>query len=177
MANAKRWKRIPKFSDYEVSTAGEIRSHKGMSVHMMKTRIGSDGYPRLTLQDDDGNKRVRRVHLLVADAFLGAARGRIVRHRNGNLQDPRLSNLKYGTQLENSADRYLHGTHGMGDNNSQAILTAKEARAIMKLKGKVSQAEISRRFGISRQAVSDIHRGKTWAHENKTAARRRTRSR
>jgi len=131
----------------------------------MKRRIGSDGYPRVTLQDDDGIKRVRRVHLLVADAYLGPAKGRIVRHRNGDLQDPRLTNLKYGTQKENSADRYLHGTHGMGDNNSQAILTAKEARAIMQLKGKLSQAEIAKRFGISRQAVSDIHTGKTWANE------------
>lgn len=161
----KRWKTIPGFSDYEVSTMGEVRSYKGDKPRLMKLRIGSDGYPRVTLQDDDGTKRVRRVHLLVADAYLGPAKGRIVRHRNGDLQDPRLANLKYGTQKENSADRYLHGTHGMGDNNSQAILTAKEARAIMQLKGKISQVEIAKRFGISRQAVSDIHTGKTWADE------------
>jgi hypothetical protein len=165
MASRKRWKTIPGFCDYEVSTLGEIRSLKGDEPRLMKLRIGSDGYPRVTLQDDEGVKRVRRVHLLVADAYLGPAKGRIVRHRNGDLQDPRLTNLKYGTQKENSADRYLHGTHGMGDNNSQAILTPREARAIMKLKGKISQAEIAKRFGISRQAVSDIHTGKTWVHE------------
>jgi len=176
---AKRWKPIPNFSDYDVSTLGEVRSYKGGDkCCLMKLRIGIDGYPRVTLQDDSGTKRVRRVHLLVADAFLGPAKGRIVRHRNGDLQDPRLVNLKYGTQKENSADRYLHGTHGIGGNNSQAILTEKEAKAIMKLKGKVSQVEISKRFGISRQAVSDIHRGKTWAHEaaTKKKSKRKTRT-
>jgi hypothetical protein len=175
----KRWKKIPGFSDYDVSSSGDIRSHKrsgdNKSYRMMKLRVGSDGYPRVTLQDDAGVKRVRRVHLVVASAFLGPSKGKIVRHKNGNLQDYRLSNLEYGTQKENSKDRYYHGTHGVGSKNSQALITESEAKAIMKLKGVQTQVDIARSFGISRQAVSDIHRGKTWTPESRKKIKSRSR--
>lgn len=135
----------------------------------MKTRIGKDGYPRVTLQDADGKKVVERVHLLVAEEFLGPARGRIVRHLDGNRKNPDLSNLEYGTFQENSDDKYFHGTAQVGEQNSQALLSKKEVNEIRRLyrqrsggRRKYTQAEIGAMFQISRQAVSDIVRGKTW---------------
>ena len=160
---SERWRQVPGYKDYDVSDLGRVRSWKGGKSRLMKTRKGSDGYPRVTLQDAAGKKKVERVHLLVARAFLGPARGRLVRHKDGNKARPRLTNLEYGTFLDNSDDKHKHGTDQVGERNSQAELVKKHAREIFKLKGKYTQKEIAEMFGISRQAVSDIHRGITWA--------------
>ncbi len=61
-------------------------------------------------------------------------------------------------------DKYIHGTHGMGERNTQALLSEKERNKILRLKDEMTQQEIADEYGISRQAVSDIHRGITWAH-------------
>lgn len=176
------WKSIPGYPGYEVSDRGRIRSYKGVNQHadgrvrprLMKQRIGTDGYPRVTLQDKDGRKVVRQTHLLVARAFLGPARGRKVLHKNGKRTKCYLSNLEYGSHRANMEDKYRHGTHGMGAQNSQAILSAKDRREILRLKGKMTQREIAEIYGISRQAVSDIHRNVTWNSDEKHLKKCRT---
>ncbi len=170
---AEAWKKIPGYPGYEVSDLGRIRSYKGVNQNaplrktprLMKQRTpASDGYPRVTLQNKEGKKVVRQVHLLVARAFLGPANGRVVLHKNGKRSNPKLSNLRYGTHQVNMDDKYIHGTHGMGERNTQALLSEKERNKILRLKGEMTQQEIADEYGISRQAVSDIHRGITWGH-------------
>lgn len=129
----------------------------------MKLRQGGDGYIRVTMQATDGVKNVERVHILVARAFIGPAKGLLVRHKDGKSWNPQLENLEYGTYLENKMDKHRHGTDQVGERNSQAELNPSKAKKIYKLKGKKSQAEIAKMFKVSRQAVSDIHRGVTWA--------------
>jgi len=167
---AEKWQKIPGFSSYEVSTAGRVRSYKNAEdgkPNMMKVMLGTDNYPRVTLQSDRGNKTVCRVHILVARTFLGPARGRLVLHKNGKTTDPRLANLRYGTYLANHRDKYKHGTHGKGEKNSRAILSKRQARDIYRLRGKMTQQKVAEKFGVSRQAVSDIQRGVTWKEVTK----------
>ena len=53
-----------------------------------------------------------RVHRMVAEAFLGPAKdGEIVCHRDGNPGNNHVSNLYYGTQVENTLDAIRHGTN------------------------------------------------------------------
>lgn len=57
-----------------------------------------------------GKKR-HSVHVLVAEAFFGPRpTGMVVRHLNGDASDNRPSNLAYGTQSDNIADCFRHGT-------------------------------------------------------------------
>lgn len=170
-----KWKKHPDFPGYEISSLGRVRSYKGVNQHaplrknpkIIKTRLGDSGYARVTLQDKHGNKIVCKNHLLVAQVFMEPARGRVVRHRNGKRSDPRLKNLVYGSFKENSDDKYIHGTHGMRTNNSNVKLSKKEFEKILKLKGKKTQKEIADQFAVSRQTVSDIHRGVTWSGMHK----------
>lgn len=176
-----RWKPIPGFPLYEVSDWGRVRSYKGSnqnspprtSPKSLKIRIGDGGYPRVTLQNAMDKKQVVPVHLLVARAFLGPSKGRVVRHLDGDRENPRLSNLEYGTQAENNEDKRGHGTLLMGEDNLASMVTAEEAVEIYRLKGEMTQQEIADEFGVSRQAVSDIHRGITWAHKTGHKPRRR----
>lgn len=176
MSTRERWRQIPGFKDYDVSDQGRIRSWKGVKTgarsapELMKIRLGNDGYPRVTLQNSRGQKSVQRVHILVARAFLGPARGRLVLHKSGKEHDPRLKNLEYGTHMDNHDDKYRHGTSQVGERNSQAELTQKHVKEIYKLRKKYTQKEIAEMYGVSRQAVSDIHRGITW--EEVTGANR-----
>jgi hypothetical protein len=166
-----RWREIPGFSWYEASDLGRIRSYKPVNQYaeppkrpkLMRTRRGTGGYLRVTMQDDKGEKRVVPVHLAVAWAWLGPPRGRVVRHLDGDVTNVKKKNLKYGSQEENIHDKYEHGTHAMGEQNSAALLTEKQVLEIYALKGIESQKSLATRYAISRQAVSDIHRGVTWS--------------
>ena len=158
-----RWRQVPGYPDYDISERGKVRTWKSGKPRVMKTRIGKDGYPRVTLQAASGKKKVERVHALVAWAYLGAPKGRLIRHKDGKEWRPLLSNLEYGTYLDNKLDKHRHGTDQVGERNSQAELIKKHAKQIYKLKKKYTQQEIAEMFGVSRQAVSDIHRGITWA--------------
>lgn len=162
-----RWRQIPGYSDYDVSDLGRVRTWKHGRLKFMKTRRGQDGYVRVTLQSSDGEKKVERVHILVARAFIGPAKGRLVRHQDGKTSNPKLSNLEYGTYLDNKLDKHRHGTDQVGERNSQAELIPKHVKQIWRLKGELPQKEIAEMFGVSRQAVSDIHRGITWTHITK----------
>jgi len=162
---------IPNFSWYDVSSLGRVRSWKSDRKNgkargrakIMRQRKDDDGYCRVTLQNDKGQKCVRRVHNLVARAFIGPARKRLVLHGDGKRHHNWASNLSYGSHQDNNDDKYEHGTHGMGEQNSQAKLSARKAKRIYKLKGRMTQKEIADKEGVCRQAVSDIHRGITWS--------------
>ncbi len=59
----------------------------------------------------DGFYRMRYVHQLVLEAFVGPCpSGLECRHLDGNPDNNQLENLRWGTRLENMADKKLHGT-------------------------------------------------------------------
>lgn len=137
----------------------------------MRQREGKDGYMRVTLQNKAGKKEVIATHLLVGRAFLAKpgddAEGRmVVRHKDGNRKHPKLANLEYGTEKENSKDKLRHGTDARGERNASSLLSEDEVHEVLELKGLWTQQEIADEFGISRQAVSDIHRGITWSYQD-----------
>ena len=116
------WTSIPGFDGfYEVSNFGNVRSltrcvpygrykgmtYKGRDIKQFITRA----YLSVTLSRA-GVTKTAYTHELVLLAFEGArpktaTRGEI-RHLDGNKLNNALTNLKYGTIGENSADRVLH---------------------------------------------------------------------
>ena len=72
-----------------------------------------NGYYRVTLHKNDGSKGDQfYVHHLVLLAFVGErpeAGGEHIRHLDGNRTNNHLTNLKYGTALENVHDTMSHG--------------------------------------------------------------------
>lgn len=93
---------------YEVSDQGQVRSV--LRGRLMTATATSQGYLQVTLSKGGKSARLK-VHQLVMGAFVGPQEaGRQVRHLNGNPAESRLSNLAYGSQDENMADRVEHGT-------------------------------------------------------------------
>lgn len=101
-------------SHYMVSSHGRVCSLKrgkanGQPNYLRYYR-DRDGYVMVDLWRN-GRARRRKVHIVVAEAFLGLRpTGHEVRHLDGIPAHPCLTNLTYGTRSENGLDKRRHGT-------------------------------------------------------------------
>lgn len=66
-------------------------------------------------------------------------------------------------------DRVRKDRQAKGSNNGRAKLTEKEVKSIkwVLFWNYCSQAEIARRYWVSKSVIRDIKREKTWKHVNK----------
>jgi hypothetical protein len=118
------WRPVPGYEGrYEVSDLGGLRSltrtvrrsHntvKTLPGRTLSPKIGNYGY-RVAALSRDGQQRSHTLHSLIALAFIGPRPdGQHIRHLDGDKLNNRVSNLAYGTALENAADTRRHGAHG-----------------------------------------------------------------
>lgn len=111
MTDQEEWRPIPGFDGYEVSNLGRVMSYKTGKPRLRKICMNDDGYLHVGLSRDDG-PITKKVQGLVMRAFAGPLpEGMHTRHLDGNKLNNALSNLSYGTPVENAADQRRHGTH------------------------------------------------------------------
>ena len=173
------WRPISGYEGYEVSNFGMVRScwiqfhtEKGSgwssSLSNVWTILKSgkcNGYVRVSLCKD-GRMRHKFVHRLVLEAFVGPCQpGLECRHMDGDRTNNKLTNLKWGTRLENNQDRRRHGTTPQGERNPFAKLTEDKVIKILKAHAKGdSQSKISRDFGIGKSTAGHIVHRRHWKH-------------
>jgi len=163
-----QWKDIVGFDGaYQVSDSGLVRSlpRKGrLKEKILKPDIQRGGYEQLLLSKD-GEAKMFLVHRLVLEAFIGPAPvGMESRHLDGTRNNNHLSNLRWGTRVENMADKIRHGTMArlFGEHNPQAKLCEDDVRKIRAMKGTLQ--EVADQFGIHFGTVSQIKNRKRWNH-------------
>lgn len=121
--------------------------------------VGRGNYLLATLYSR-GRKLSKPVHRLVLETFIGPPpEGCVCRHLNGNRQDNRLSNLRWGTPSENAEDRRMHGTMPMGERSAASKLSDSDVAAIKSYRGVKSAREVAIEFGITRSHVNSLWRG------------------
>jgi DNA invertase Pin-like site-specific DNA recombinase len=75
------------------------------------------------------------------------------------------AHLFLGSQKENVRDRDEKGRTQKGEKHCRSKLTADKVREIHRLRAEgLTLKTIASRFGVSLQQVSDVVRGKYWAH-------------
>lgn len=82
---------------------------------------------------------------------------------NGHLGCVAKNHLSWKTPVENNHDKIAHGTTNRGERQWRSILTENDVRAILKMRGEISNRQIARMFGVHDETVSQIYRGESWA--------------
>jgi hypothetical protein len=162
---SEEWRAISAFPGYEVSDHGRIRWH---GWRLRKAVIDAKGYPRVSFWIN-GKSRQIYVHKLVAEAFLGPRpEGMVVRHGPLGNMIPALANLKYGTPVENEADKAEHGTKVVGMRHHSNKLTEDQVKEIRRRHIPRDPVHglnaIARELNVSVKTVQAIVLRKIWKH-------------
>lgn len=164
------WKDIPGYEGkYQASNMGNIRSVERViqrangTTCTIKQRVlkqtSKAGYPHVNL----GYNKTKKVHALVALTFIGDRPCKAdVRHKDGNKDNNKLSNLEYGTRSENNLDWYKI----RGYVTRSQKLSPQKAMEIRDLlsKGK-SQREIANHYCVCKSTITAIKNWKIYSHE------------
>ena len=174
------WVPIPGYEGfYEVSSQGHIRSldrdrQNGTGVlkgRVLKGRPNDTGYLIVALYDRNGGRKDKTIHSIILETFVGIRpSGLQCRHLDGNSQNNSLSNLCWGTSLEQANDRKRHGTgHREMSRKGEAIswskFTEKDIRDIRrKYKEGATQGTLAKEYGVHQSYISRIVLKVVWSH-------------
>lgn len=136
----------------------------------LKPAENPGGYLQTSLTRD-GKTKQTKLHILVAEAFIGPRPpGYHVRHGPRGTRCNLPSNLSYGTCKQNQADRVRDGTNPVGSRNPRARITEEQALLALKLNSMgTRQYVIAAMLGVATPTVNHICTGRTWAHLRKAA--------
>lgn len=129
-----RWKAVRGYEGlYEVSNMGRVRSLDRITLRrdiqgilrqwkykgrLLRRNINEDGYYKVGLSKVTSKNFL--VHRLVLESFIGPRPpGKESIHKDGNYQNAKLSNLRWGTHMENMHDKVRHGTSNRKLTDSQ----------------------------------------------------------
>jgi len=128
--------------------------------------IDRDGYEVASLSDGPRSQSMR-IHALVLSVFVGPRKpGQVCRHLNGVRSCNRLSNLAWGTPLENCQDRESHQHTARGEKSGQAKLTRQDVIEIRRLRteSKWTFMRIAKFKGISKRQAMRVYYRQSWNH-------------
>lgn len=155
---------IDGFPNYQVSNYGNVRNTK--SNKLKKPGYAKDNYLKVDLYKDS-KRTTKKVHRLVADAFLPQDPQRPdINHKDGNRENNEVTNLERCTKSENMKHAYKtglakpHASYGMlGKKNPNGGRKKRPIRVIETGEIFKSQSECERELGLSSH-INDCLRGR-----------------
>jgi hypothetical protein len=177
------WKDIPGYEGfYQISTMGKIRSvertirefdsrwgkirTKRLKSKIITPAVNGTHYSNVMLSKN-GRAKSHFVHRLVLEVFVGSCpEGMECCHKDGNMYNNELSNLRWDTRKNNHADNVVNGTRLHGSKNPRAKLTELKVKKILKLwaTGDYTQQELADMNEVCQGAISSIVRREKWRH-------------
>lgn len=156
---------VDHFAKETVDTLGRKMPPRKMKGRIIRPRKHKFGYWIVTLSANN-HRYTRTVHKLVAEAFYGLRENKdiVIRHLNGNCEDNRVENLRYGTQKENMQDAMKQGTVESGEKRYNAKFDNKTIKKIKKdlILGATTR-QIQDKYGMPQSQVGKILAGRIWA--------------
>jgi hypothetical protein len=149
-------------SKYLAREDGEVISHWGKAPRPLAGGTDKDGYRKMVLIDDAGNRRHVRRASLVCEAFHGPRPAKmVVMHLDGSRTNDAPANLSWGTQSQNCLDKWKHGTAQVGSRNNRAVLTEDDVRYIRSNPDKTG-VQLAKELGKPKSAVYQMRTGRSW---------------
>jgi len=180
------WRSVPGYPAYEVSDDGRVRRRfaKGRwaAGHVLSPGRAYSGHLFVILTDETGHAKKQFVHRIVAAAFIGPApfEGAMVLHHDDDPTHNLPSNLYWGDRVENARDAKLNrkrpgevSQRGArpGEANSSAVLTEADVIDVRRyLDLGLCGACIARMFGVRKETIYSIAKGRTWTHLERRSA-------
>ncbi len=169
------FRQIPGFPRYAIDANGTVLStcrpgraneYPWSEAKPLSAVTAKDGYLAFNLCMDNGRVKQRTVHTLVLTTFVEPRpNGLECRHLDGNKLNNHVSNLAWGTGLQNRRDRILHGTSSEGEKNGCAKLTTCD---VLEIRRRHKNGELLRLladdFNVSITAVWAVATRRTWKH-------------
>lgn len=154
-------KAVSEFPGYYICSNGRIFNQRGF----LNPYKNGAGYLTIDTRKDDV-RTCPVIHRLVAKAFIpNPHRKPEVNHINGDKTDNRVENLEWVTHSENIRHAFRTGLEcNKGEQHPSHKLTSIDVQEIRKLlsSGKFTHREIASMFNVSRYAITDINRGRSW---------------
>ena len=140
---------IPNYHGYFIDAAGIVYSSrwKNRQLYTIKLSKNNTGYVKAVMWNDQGKKRGKLVHRLVAQAFIpNPNKYPMVLHKDNNLENNTKANLMWGT---GSMNQYQCEREGRRDNRCSIPVRVRGKR--YKSKTKATKA-----LGISYRALDKL---------------------
>jgi hypothetical protein len=156
-------RQIPGYPEYAATNDGRIIKVKKNGLKFITIRDNGTGYRIAAVKDANGKSRYRKVHRLMALAFIGPQPSpkHEVCHINGKRDDNRIENLKWDTRKNNILDRKKYNPGY--ERYDKLKLNEDMAREIKnKLAAGQTGLSIAQEYGISTFHVSNIKNGRVW---------------
>lgn len=161
------WRRIPNFSNYEVSSEGRLKTFnwKGSGLErIIKPSKTKDGYLKTMLKADSGKYHSWVVHKWVAMAFIGDRPDKFeINHLNGIKDDNSVSNLEYCSKKDNMLHAYkvCNKPRMKGEINGMAKLSNKDVAEIREYvsnctKRYYGRKALAEKYGVSECTIKEI---------------------
>lgn len=166
----------PRFPDYDIQDDGRVfraryskigkgtrSSHIGAEI---KGRILLSGYRQFNLVLANGEGMLVRANRLIAETFLGPPPSpkHHCAHNDGNKLNNHITNLRWATPKENSADMDTHGTRRRGPEAPKAKLSNEDIAEIRaSFTGKRGELlALAMRYGVGASTMGRAIFGETY---------------
>lgn len=141
--------------------AGKIHVRR-LKKELMLKQSNHRGY-RVVGITKNGIKKSKRVHILVAMAFIKNPKNKPeVNHKDGIRHHNYPKNLTWATRLENARHASTILKSGCGDKNGNAKLNNDDVKEIRR--SKIPQIKLARKFNVTPRTINEIKKYRTWQH-------------
>lgn len=157
----KEYKPIQQNPAYLIGTDGSV----WRGGVQLKCCTNNYGYKYIRVQTPNGRRNLP-IAVLVLETFVGPRPpGCHARHYDDPDQsNNNLSNLRWGTPLENAQDSIRHGTKTKGGCIGASKLTEADVAEICRgLMNEEPMWRMAKKYGVGISSICDIRRGKSWA--------------
>lgn len=164
-----QWRPIKDFHKTEISNLGRVRSVRS-TPYVRKLQVHENGYILVRLQQNRRDK-LARVHVLVAEAFIGPNPGGLdVNHKDGVKSNNCVENLEYMTRSKNCKHGFRLGLsytpfRERGENHCRSKVTDNDVRRILqRYKEGTPRSSLAKEYGLSYYTIWDMTKRRIWTH-------------